>query len=121
MMRDYLGSLIFHPLDRVIEEEVDEDSVDTGPARLVQRFLLRVFLRCEFPLVDGEFLRVAVFVTVGLGMLGVCVGGLYLWMAPFDFPLYQLDTPDRCSAELDFPVRAAMHGLQGANMAVQGW
>lgn len=80
-----------------------------------------MLLRCEFPLVDGEFLRVSVFVPVGLEVLVDFDVGLYLWMSSFDFPLYQLDAPDCCSAELDFPVRAAGDGLQGADVAVQGW
>lgn len=108
MMRDGLTPLAFHLFDRVIEEEVDQDSVDS-----------EVESRLGIDQVGvGRFFcgHVVIFVVVDLLRWRIALARFR--MAAFDLLPDEFDTPDTDSSDLNLPCRSAFDGLQSSDVAL---
>lgn len=98
-------------LHRVVQEEVNEDSVDAiCPSRCV---IIVCFLDCFVLLV----LVVVICIIVISGFRGwLFTAHLDLWVTPLDLSFDQFHAPDTRASELNFPIRSWFNGLQVADV-----
>lgn len=112
VVRNRLVVLSLQILHRIVQEEIDENSVD---AVCLFRFFMACFLKCF--LLWVLVLRVCFFVKESLA------GRLFaahfdLRVSALDLSFDQFHAPDACSPKLDLPVGAWFNGFQVADMAV---
>lgn len=113
MVGDGLTPLAFHLFDRVVQEEVDQDGVDS---EVENRFGIN---QAEV----GKFF-------CGHVLIFVVVVDLVRWripllaqfrMAAFDLLSDEFDTPDADSSDFNLPCRPAFDRLQSSDVALQRW
>lgn len=121
MVRNSLRSFSLQQLHSIVQEEINQDSIDAREIWLVDTLLPLVLLRRALLLVFEGFSGgcwVAVQLLLLLLRRRLPFLTLHFWVPFFDLALDEFYAPDADAADFDLPVGVALDGSEGSDVAL---